>query len=514
MNRHFYLVAGLKTVAMLSAIGGAVETHAQGSNSEASAARATQLAARFSISQTSTDNLHLTPVAQQSEQITEVSPGIRIASDGARFKGHLDYSLREISYAQGSSPRRHLNALNTAGELEVIDNWAFLEASGSISQQAISAFGTPSIGSALLNSNQAEVSNYRISPILRGHLGSLATYDIRYSRSTLQSDSVASLGVTTAESLVKVQGSSSFKSLGWSAEASRQNVDYSAGRSTEGDRASLGLMLAISPQLSLIGNLGRESNNYASLEKTDHVTSGLGVHWDPSESTKLAAMINRRSFGDAHSLTFEHRTPRTVWRVTDSKDISGTPSLTGPGSMGSAYDLYFSQFAAAQPDPLLRAEMVTAFLQSNGIRANETVTSSFLTSALSLQRRQELSFALIGVRDTVTFMAARTDSTRLDTLSTGIDDFNSSALIRQSGFSINLAHRLTPAYTLSVTGSEQYTSGLSAGQDSNLHSLQMSLTGKLGPRSILILGAQRNVSDGIVAPYGESSIHLLWIFQF
>lgn len=499
---------------MLPMLGLVVQAHAQESNAEAGGARATQLATRISISQTVTDNVHLSNAAQQqSEQITEVSPGISMSSYGSRFKGQLDYSLSEISYAQGSLPRHRQNALNAFGTLEAIEKWGFIDINGSISQQAISAFGTPSNNSTFNSINQTEVSNYRISPYARGHLGSLASYDIRYSRSTLRSDAAALGGVVTEDSVVKVAGDSTLKSLAWEANTSRQSVDFSAGRPTESDRLDLGLVYAISPQLSVSANVGRESNNYTSLEKIDSGTSGIGLRWNPSSNTKFSATINRHSFGDMHSLTFEHRTGRTAWTITDSRDVSGT-SLSRPGNLGSAYNLYYSQFEPVQPDPALRAEMVNAFLQSNGIRPNDTVTSSFLTTAMSLLRRQSLSFALLGVRDTVTFMATRTENSRLDTLSTGVDDFNTSALIRQSGFSVNLAHRLTVDYVLSAVGSQQLTSGISDGQDSNFHSLYITLTGKLGPRSLITLGAHRNVSDGNVVPYQETSFNMLWTFQF
>ncbi len=476
--------------------------------------QALSIVPRVSIAETLTDNVRLTQADQQAEQVTEISPGIRVSSDGARLKAYFDYSLSEIVYAQNSAPSRTQNALNTFGTLEAVDNWAYLDFSGSISQQAISAFGTPSLDNASVNANRAEVSSYRISPYVRGRLGDLASYEARYSRTVTNSDTAAGSGVTAGDGAVKVSGGTAFRSLGWSADASRQSVDYSAGRPTEVDRLNLGLSYSITPQLSVFANGGREANNYTSFDKQNYDTSGIGISWSPSEMTKLSASLDHRSFGDAHSLSFEHRTARTAWKFTDSKDVSVTPSQTGLGSLGSIYDLLYSQFASLEPNPAARAQLVNGYLQANGISPNATVVSSFLTSAVSVQRRQDLSFALLGVRDTVTFVATRSEGSRLDTMSSGVDDFATSALVRQRGFSVNYAHRLAPEYSLGVLVSQQNTSGVSSAQDTTLRFLNVHITGKVGKQAAVSVGVRRVVFSSSAAPYAETAVTANLTVQF
>jgi uncharacterized protein (PEP-CTERM system associated) len=470
--------------------------------------QAVSIVPRVSITETLTDNVRLSNIGQQAEQITEIGAGIRINIDGAKLKTFFDYSLNSVMYAQNSSPNRtqYQNGLNTFGTLEMVNNWAFVDFSGSISQQAVSAFGTQSIDNTAINANRTEVSSYRLSPYVRGRLGSLANYEVRYSRAITGSDAAATSGVTTVDGVVKLSGDTSFRSLGWSADASRQSVDYSAGRPTEADRLNLGLSYSVTPQLSVFANGGREANNYTSIDKQSYGTSGVGVNWSPSEMTKLSASLDHRSFGDAHSLNFEHRTARTAWRFTDSKDVSVTPSQTGFASLGSIYDILYSQFASIEPNPVLRAQLVNAFLQANGFSPNAVVVTSFLTSAVSLQHRQDLSFALLGVRDTVTFVATRSESTRLDILSTGVDDFTSSSLVHQRGFSVNYAHRLTPDYSLGVLLSQQNTSGVLSLQDTTLRLLNVNVTGRVGKRATVSVAVRHVVSGGSTAPYIENAV--------
>ena len=462
---------------------------------------------RVSVSETLTDNARLTNVGKQADQITEISPGIRITSETGRVKGYFDYSLRQLIYAQNSVPSTTQNALNTFGTVEAIEKRAYLDFSGTISQQAVSAFGTQSVGNTASNSNLTETSNFRLSPYIRGRLTDATEYEARYSLATTRSQSSIVSDVTSADTLVKIgSGSGSgFRLLGWSVEGTQQSVNYSAGRTTEADRLRVVLTYAVTPQFRLSAIGGREANNYLSFDKQSYDSSGFGVDWTPTERTKLSAMRENRFFGEGHNFSFEHRTGRTVWRYSDVKDSFSTPSQSGVGSIGSVYDLFFTQFASIEPDPNLRAQLVNNFLLANGINPNAAVISNFLTSAVSLQRRQNLSFALLGVRDTVTFMATRSESSRLDSLSTLVDDFAISSIVRQQGFSVSYAHRLTPLSSLNAFASQQNTSGSTALQDSTLRTFNISVSSLVAKRATATVGVRRVVFDSNTSPYVETA---------
>ena len=489
--------------------------YAQDSGLEVSSNLAVSVIPYVSVTETLTDNVRLTSVGKQAEQITEVSPGIRVVVNGARLKSYFDYSLTGIVYAQNSSPRRTQNALNTFGTLEAIDNWAYLDFSGFISQQAISAFGNQSINNSSINQNQAEVSTFRLSPYVRGRLGDLANYDARYTRAITRSDAVAGSGVTSNEVVGRIGGDSTFRNLGWLADASYQIVDYSAGRSTKASRSSIGLSYAIMSQLSVFANAGIEANNYTTFNSQSYRTSGFGLRWSLSERTNLSASRDNLSFGEGYSLNFEHRTARTAWRFSSTKGVSTTPSQTSIASLGPIYDILYTQFASIEPNPVLRAQLVNAFLQANGVSPNATVINSFLTSAVSLQRQQNLMFALLGVRDTITFIATQTETSRLDTLSRGIDDFNTSSLVRQRGFSVNYARRLTPDNSLGVLASQQNTSGSSSLQNTKLRLLNVNITGRIGRKTFASIGARRTmVSSSSTLSYKENAVYANLTAQF
>ena len=463
------------------------------------AVQAVSIVPRASVTETLTNNVALQSSNPRSDQITEVAPGIRINILGPRLKTYFDYSLNEIYYAQGSSSSRQQNALNTFGTLEAIDDWAFIDFSGNISQQSVSAFGTQSITNTAINANQTEVASYRLSPYIRGRIGSVANYEARVTRSITSADDATASNNASTDSVVRFSNASAFRSLGWTADASRQKASYSAGRVTEDDNYSLGLTYALTPQLNVSASAGQESNNYTTLDKEHYDTSSVGLNWRPSERTTLSAVNGKRSFGNTHNWSFEHRSARTLWRFTDSKDVTVSPNQYAFGSIGPNYGLPVGQLVPFPPAV---------------IGPTNAVVNSFLTSGVSLQRRQDLSFALLGIRDTITFFLTRTETNRLDTVTNVVDSLSNGATVHQDGFSVSYSHRLTPDYTLGALLSRQKTSGDTTGQETALKSFDVNLSGKVGQKTAASVGLRRVVSTSSANPYTETAVIGNLIVQF
>lgn len=494
--------AGSKTsLALCAAIACSPLAFAQ----EAGQKRAVTVTPRVSVTETITDNVRLSTDNRQAEFVTEISPGIRIAGDTGRLKGFLDYALSARMFAKDTSSTTTQNALTAFGTFEAVDNWAFLDVNATISQQAISALGPQVTGGPLINANQTEATTLRVSPYVRGRWANAVNYDARYSVSTNRSQSAQVSDVTTKDLSFQLSGQGSSARLGWSLNAGQQNVAFGAGRTTESDRLSGTVTYAVAPQLSLLLTGGQESSNFTSADKQSSWTSGFGVNWTPSPNTSVSVNRQNRPFGESHAITLSHRTARTAWNLSDSMDVVASPAQSGVTSLGSTFDLYFAQFAAIEPDPVRRTALVTAFLQTNGINPAGPVLSNFQASGLTLQRRQNLSFSLLGLRDTITVIATRSESSRLDSFSTVIDDFSNAAVIRQNGLSVSYAHRLTPDSSMNVLASAQQSSDAAGLQDSTTKTVNISLSTKVGVKTTAVVSARRVVSDGITQPYSETA---------
>jgi uncharacterized protein (PEP-CTERM system associated) len=129
---------------------------------------------------------------------------------------------------------------------------------------------------------------------------------------------------------------------------------------------------------------------------------------------------------------------------------------------------------------------------------------------VTLQRAQNISFALLGLRDTLTFTASKSQNEQLD----AVIPLNDFSLLRQRGLAVDLAHRLTPISTVSLNALYQRASGSLAVQTTTLKSIAAAWSARLGRRTDLALGARHAVFDSTSSPYDETAVYGTLRLQF
>jgi uncharacterized protein (PEP-CTERM system associated) len=168
----------------------------------------------------------------------------------------------------------------------------------------------------------------------------------------------------------------------------------------------------------------------------------------------------------------------------------------------------YSQFETIEPNPGARAQLVNSYLQTNNISPNSKVLTPFLMSAQTITRRQDVIFALLGLRSTVTFIASQTRSQRLDFLSNVIDDYSAESSIEQRGLSINYSHRLTPDMTLSALASWQKIDGASTGAVESTSLMSFNVTKVLAKSSNVSAGFRRVNYGGLSVFPHEAAVSI------
>lgn len=484
---------------------------------------------RVSVAETFTNNVRLDNANKRSELVTQVSPGIRISSTGGRIRGSIDYSLTESLYANNTAGRQSQNNLNASGTVEAVDNWAFLDFGGNIGQKSISAFGTPSSGGVLAGGNSTETSVFRLSPYVRGRLAGVADYEARYSITSSSAAAAAVSNVDQRDASLRLSGGQSRFGLSWGLDANHQAVSYSVGRSTSSSVMNARLQYALNESWGAYTRVSHESNDFAvangqqsdsvalganwtpnpdlrvNLDKDNRGSTGLGINWAPSKRTSVSVTRDGRLYGATHSIALAYRTPNTAWTFSDSRGVTSNPAL-GPGIQSvSLYDLLTGQFAAGEADPLKR-EQYDAFLLANAIKPGATAVGGFLSSSVSLQRSQQISFALFGARSTLSMVATRSQNTKLDTLSTAVDDFLTSTAVVQTGLSANLSHRLTARSVLSLVASHQVSSGSNGVAGTTSKSVNVNLSTQLTRETSASVGARRVIFRSSTTPYSETAV--------
>ena len=468
----------------------------------------------IAVTETASDNVTLSSTRPKSDLTTDINPGIRIEGTGGRSKLRLNYQLHNLFYANDSTRNRTQNSLSALGTLEAVEDWFFIDATGNISQQSISAFGgaTSSDVNTNDNDNTTETSTYSISPSIRGVLGGFADYQLRYKLTTTGAKQGQAFDSDTEEWTGSLKGVTGLANLGWSLDASRQANDFGNGRSNEADLLRGVLTYQVDPQfrVSLIG--GIEANDYLTLDKESHTTKGAGFEWAPTERTQIAASRERRFFGDSNRISFSHRTGTTAWKYSESKDATVQANQTSAGL--SAYDLLFSIYSALPPCSLLPPEQIAACANNlalnSGVPLNTPIAAGFLTSGITLQHRREMSFALLGSRNTVTFAASQSDSERLARgAGTGLflgDDFENVNNIRQRTASINWSHKLTAISSLTGSLARMVSTGTGGTRlETTQNMFNVHFTTRLGPNTSAGLSARRIVVEG-TTNYTENAL--------
>ncbi|MFT3960029.1 TIGR03016 family PEP-CTERM system-associated outer membrane protein [Propionivibrio sp.] len=470
-----------------------------------------QITPSITVNETATDNVGLIDKNRESDWITDIAPGININGRGDRLKLSFDYRLHGLYYANDSSRNNIQNSLNALGSLEVLENLFFIDANATISQQNLSAFGGSTNTSVNINDsgNTTETRTYRISPYFKGILGSSTEYLLRYDLGKTSSDEGNAFSTQTRQLTGRLAGTAGFSWLGWSLDANRQKNDFDQGRDTTSNLVRGMLTYRYSPQLrvSLIG--GRESNDYVSVDEKSHTIKGGGFEWAPTERTLLSAFREDRFFGNSDNISFTHRTARTAWKYIQTKDTQ-TSNDRISGTVGTYFSLLDSMFSSAIPDPVARAAFVNAMLLSSGLSPNAALQGGFLTTGVTLQERKELSLALLGARNTVTFAATRSETQDVSN-GTGSGwflgtDFSTLNNVKQTGASVNWSHKLSGLSSLSGSVSRLQSKGTG---DSPLKTDETMYTvnfvTQLGPKTNAGLSARRIEVDG-TTNYTENAL--------
>ncbi|WP_200383701.1 TIGR03016 family PEP-CTERM system-associated outer membrane protein [Rhodocyclus tenuis] len=469
---------------------------------------------RISLTETLTDNVNIGLGAngsqKQSDQITQIAPGIRIEAKTARLKGYFDYTANQSYYLQHSDYGRTQNALNTFSTLEAIDNWLFVDVSGMIAQQSISAFGPQSTSTTSINSNSTETSTYRVSPYIRGQIGGAAEYQLRYNASTTRADTALASNVDLSQWTGQLRGSTPFQKLKWTVDGNQQSTEYSSGRKTDADLLRAIGTYSVLPDFRVSLSGGREANNYASAEQESHNTHGFGFDWTPTERTKLSMFKEKRFFGDGHNFSFSHRFPLSSISYTDTKDVSVLPNQFSTVNAETLYSDFYNRF---YEDPNFRPDIKgpqrDAFVR-NMLAGLNQYNIGFLSSRATLQRRQQLALALTGTRNTLTLLANRSESqSLLAAADINIhDDLSNNSLIQQRGLSLNLSHRLSEVSTLNALVSRQESIGSGGTTDLKTTTTlyQLGFSTKLGAKTTGVVNARRSVSVSNTSPYSENAV--------
>lgn len=439
-----------------------------------------------------------------TDLVTELRPGLRYTSRSGRVQGSLSYALGLLHHRNAAASFQTQHQLMASFKAEAIEKRAFVDVTASIGKQALSAYGQQSADvNRTDNANLSEVANLSITPYTSGVLGDVAVYDLRLNASAVNTRRSIAGDSNSTGGVASVNSARSGALVGWGLTASSTTSEFRLGGKSTNDRATASVVFRPDPELSLTLRAGRESTNVVDAQKQAYSNQGGSVRWSPTERTVAELSVDKRYFGNSHALTFSHRFPLSSIRYTSQRDVTLSASPLGLGQPQTLYQLFFQQFASLEPDPALREQLVLAFLLGQGQDPGAAVGGGFVNTGPRLQQRHDLSWSYGAKRLTLALQAFANRSGLLDTVAApaaGAED------LRQRGYNATASYRLTPTASLGLNGSRLMTKATPTQAGTDLKSLMLSYTDRLGSRSTAAVSARYSVFNASINPYREAAL--------
>jgi uncharacterized protein (PEP-CTERM system associated) len=467
-----------------------------------------KIAPEVSLTETFTDNAALVPdTLAQNSWITEISPTLRIEHLGARASILLDYRLRSTYFSNQTRLNSSQNFLNATSTFEAVENWLYVDARSSITQQNRSAFDSAQLqNTSPLNTNRIETNTYQISPYIRGRFADVAIYQLRLNGTETTTNDAAFPDTKTREWVGVVTNAANGSQWGWLLSGNALHIRNSDLGSKTDNRVRALAIYAVDRQLkfSIIG--GYERSDFANASTRSTNTTGAGVEWLPTERTKFSAVREKRFFGDAYNFLFTHRTALTAWKFVTTKDVVVLPNTLTSVTPGSVYELLYDVLSTSIPDPAARTEAVRRRLQESAAAENGNFSSAFLTLRPFVSQNREGSIALLGARNTVTATFGRRE--QRDLASTAPIPLLQNSDVLQRNWNLSWAHRLSPVSTVTAGFSRLKTESLSSLQtESKQRAASVLLTTRLSPKTTASLALRRVRFDNTaLTSYSENAL--------
>ena len=400
---------------------------------------------------------------EEYDFITELWANLRLYGRGPRLNASFEYRPTLLVYARNSQEDKLLNFLRTSGTLEVLDNYFFIDAFGSISQEFISPFGGRPGDITTATPNRAETRSIGISPYVRGLLRWGQEYELRYRHLWTSSDATSVADVESQ--YVTGRLASPVRLFGWALEYEQSKIrqeDFTLQPDRESRLARARVFFQPDYAWRFSASAGREENNYEVLrEMKSSDIYGAGVAWNPSGRTSGEVYYEERFFGPSRLARLRHRTPLTAWNISYSLGTSDYQQELLARSPLETAALLDSIFAARIPDPVERRAAVEQFMRANGIPSSGTLSNplTFYTTQIFLQERLDASAAIVGVRNSITFNIFASQSERIsETLpSTVPDGFIFGDRIKTRGFGLRADHRLAPFTSIGASATRTHS---------------------------------------------------------
>jgi uncharacterized protein (PEP-CTERM system associated) len=402
--------------------------------------------ASFTVS----DNIDLAPSdRRKSDLVIQLTPSLRISEKGAHTSVTGTVGAAVLQYARdGGSNVEPQVSLH--GSAELLDRLLFVDGAIEIAPSYFSPFGAQPRNLTNTTANRYTSYTYRVSPYIKRDVGGGLHYEVRDDNiwTSARGAPVATDRSYANDLLATITRDPT--PIGWSVDYTRNDTRFSGQDSlvSEADRAHA--LWQPDPQWQFSASAGYENNRYP-LSNNSGGIYGFGLRWRPTDRTTVDASWEHRFFGGSYHVSFDHRTPLSVWSLRAARDITTYPQQFAALGAGSDVAVLLDQlFASRVPDPLQRQTVVDQLIRDRGLPAILSSPLTLYSQQITLQESVLATMGLLGARNTVfvTVYRARNEPLPSAGATAGLTD--ALANNTQTGSNAVWTLKLTPLYTLTT----------------------------------------------------------------
>ena len=454
------------------------------------------------------DNINFSPTAPSSDTLLELNPSVRVTRKSPRLTLDAAYTPRYLYYTQDTYDSRLSQDFNGSGRFEVIDDFMFIDARAISAQRNQSVFNAVPTDATLAANQLSRTRTYSFTPSFMGtmRLSDVATWRSNYNMVRSETSGLAA-NTLTSETF---HGSlTSYPArLGWKVDVMSNRTE--SDRSASVNRKSIVGSLIYRPDATadFTVRYGYEDTNFASQRSGS--TYGLGMGWNPSERTTFRADYDQRPYARTNNVNLTHRLPRTSFTASYSRNLTNRAEqlLAPTGTTDLVQSLSLIEPFASEPDPVLRQQMIEAYLRANGLSRYVVGLSPILSDRQYLQTRWQMSATRTGPRNTLSLSVFQTESDGgIGAIGPAVgDDFAASRVIRQRGWTATYSHRMGSVSSLSVSFTSSKSDGRTQTLSSDRDVLNTTWSTQFSPRTTGSIGLRMTRATVTAGDVDENAV--------
>ncbi len=372
-----------------------------------------RIAPGLELRQTFTDNVRLAPAgAERSDSITDISPGISVTGNGPGLKFRGRYAFQYLRYARDAKDDSSYHKLDAATNVELIKNLFAFDGTASIGQQNLSLLGPQATDNYTVTGNRTTVRTVSASPYLHHHFRGLASAELRYTHTGVETSSDTLSSSSTDGLRLTVGSDPAFRNLEWGFSHDHQKTRPADTSPVDSSVTTASLRYRVIPQLHLTASLGYDKYDYvaaASAAAPEGTFYSAGFSWRPTERTSLAFSAGERFYGKTYSLNSSVRSRASLWRLSYDESITTSTSEFTFAATTSTAEFLNQLFRPSIPDDALRQQAVERFILNTGLQPTLSRSVNYLSNQFFLQKALRASVAVTGAKNTLIFTAYNLD---------------------------------------------------------------------------------------------------------